>query len=80
MELAEEFAEDDVWDAGDMGCGELLILLRKRLRDMPGGTLKLIASDTGAIEDIPAYCRITGHELRRAVHPAYWIRARTNML
>jgi len=80
LELAEEFAEDDVWDAGDMGCGELLILLRKRLRDMPGGTLKLIASDTGAIEDIPAYCRITGHELRHAAHPAYWIRARTNML
>ena len=72
-------AEDDVWDAGDMGCGELLLPLRKRLLNMPGGTLKLVTSDTGAIEDIPAYCRITGHELRHAAHPAYWIRARTNM-
>lgn len=71
-------AEDDVWDAGDMGCGELLLLLRKRLLNIPGGTLKLIATDTGAIEDIPAYCRITGHELRHAAHPAYWIRARTH--
>lgn len=71
-------AEDDVWDAGDMGCGELLLLLRKRLLNMPGGTLKLVANDTGSIEDIPAYCRITGHELRHAAHPAYWIRARTN--
>lgn len=69
-------AEDEVWDAGDMGCGELLLLLRKRLLAMPGRMLKLIANDTGAIEDIPAYCRITGHELRHAAHPDYWIRAR----
>ncbi len=69
--------EDDTWDAGGMGCGELVLALRMRLRAMPGRTLKLIANDAGAPEDIPAWCRMTGHELLRAEAHAYWIRART---
>lgn len=70
--------QDDVWDAGDLGCGELVIHLRNRLRKMPGKVLKLIAHDPGAPADIPAYCRMTGHQLLSA-DPAthsYWIRAR----
>jgi tRNA 2-thiouridine synthesizing protein A len=70
---------DDLWDAGDMGCGELIMYLRTRLRAMPGRVLKLIARDPGAIEDIPAYCRMTRDELIHAA-PAecsFWIRART---
>jgi tRNA 2-thiouridine synthesizing protein A len=54
---------DAQWDAGEMGCGELLLKLRKKLRDMPGQIIRLIALDRGAIEDIPSYCRITGHQL-----------------
>jgi tRNA 2-thiouridine synthesizing protein A len=68
--------EDDTWDAGDMGCGELVLALRIRLRTMPGRTLKLIATDAGAPEDIPAYCRLTGNELQHVEGQAYWIRAR----
>jgi tRNA 2-thiouridine synthesizing protein A len=68
--------EDDTWDAGDMGCGPLLLGLRQRLRKMPGRTLKLVAIDPGAPEDIPAFCRMTGHDLRLAEAHAYWIRAR----
>ncbi|HNT40102.1 MAG TPA: sulfurtransferase TusA family protein [Rubrivivax sp.] len=71
-------AADSTWDAGDMGCGELVLELRKQLRAMPGGTLKLIATDPGAPEDIPAYCRLTRHELLHAAPPAFWIRARTD--
>lgn len=70
--------EDDMWDAQDMGCGELLLALRKRLRAMPGKTIKIIAHDLGAQEDLPAFCRITRHELLRASPPVYWIRARTD--
>lgn len=68
--------EDDSWDAGAMGCGELVLELRMRLKAMPGQVLKLTATDPGAPEDIPAYCRMTRHELVAAAHPAYWIRAR----
>ncbi len=69
--------EDATWDAGDMGCGELVIELRARLRAMPGRVLKLVATDAGAPADIPAYCRMTGHELLEVRPPAYWIRARS---
>jgi len=66
------------WDAGDLGCGELMLGLRKRLRAMPGQVLKLVALDPGAPEDIPAYCRMTGHRLLREdpAAKAYWIEAR----
>jgi tRNA 2-thiouridine synthesizing protein A len=73
--VTEGAAED--WDAGAMGCGELLIGLRKRLLAIPGGTLRLIATDPGAVEDIPAWCRITGHHLLKTEGTSYWIRARS---
>jgi tRNA 2-thiouridine synthesizing protein A len=65
-------APADVWDAGDMGCGELLLLLRLRIERLPSGAvLRLIARDPGAIEDMPAWCRLTGHRLLSAHHPEY---------
>jgi tRNA 2-thiouridine synthesizing protein A len=57
---------DVEWDAGALGCGELLLKLRVKLRNMPGQTIRLVARDRGAIEDIPSYCRITGHQLLMA--------------
>ena len=75
------FAHDDIWDAGDMGCGELVLHLRRKLMAMEGKVLKLVARDAGAPADIPAYCRMTGHQLLHA-DPAvysYWIRAREKL-
>ena len=64
----------DEWDAGDMGCGEVIILLRMRMQKIgPGAVFKLTARDLGAPEDIPAWCRLTGRRLLRAAHPHYWI-------
>jgi tRNA 2-thiouridine synthesizing protein A len=68
--------EDSTWDAGDMGCGELVLALRTRLRAAPGRVLKLVATDPGAPLDIPSFCRMTGNTLLKAEPPAYWIRAR----
>lgn len=66
---------DAIWDAGDMGCGELVLQLRMRLKDLAAGqVMKLTAQDPGAREDLPAWCRLTGHTLLRAEHPDYWIR------
>jgi tRNA 2-thiouridine synthesizing protein A len=60
------------WDAGAMGCGELLIELRSRLLALPPGErFHLVALDPGAREDLPAWCRLTGHALERADHPHY---------
>jgi tRNA 2-thiouridine synthesizing protein A len=73
-------SHDAVWDAGDLGCGDLVLELRGKLRVMPGQVLMLVARDPGASSDIPAYCRMTGHQLLHedAASAAFWIRARTN--
>lgn len=66
---------EDRWDAGDMGCGDLVLELRLRLKALaPGGVLALRATDPGAPIDLPAWCNLTGHSLVAAAHPEYRIR------
>ena len=63
------------WDAGDMGCGQLVFELHLRMKKLkPGETLEIIANDPGAPTDMPAWCRMTGHTLVSADHPVYRIR------
>jgi len=62
------------WDAGDLACGDLLLQLRMRLRSLePGTVVVLTARDRGAVEDIPAWCGLTGHRLLSQDHPVYRI-------
>ena len=64
----------DKLDAGLRGCGELVLELKLRMRALRAGELlRLVAHDAGAPEDLPAWCRLTGHRLRLARHPVYWI-------
>jgi len=66
---------DLIWDAGDLGCGDLVLLLRGKLRAMlPGKLLKVTTLDPGAPEDIPAWCKMTGNRLASQQHPLYFIR------
>jgi len=66
------------WDAGHTGCGELVLLLRDKLVALaPGERLRLVALDPGAVEDIPAWCRLTGHRLLEARPPHYLIERRS---
>jgi len=66
---------DAEWDAGDMGCGDLVLELRGRVEALVAGrVLRLTARDPGAPADIPAWCRMTGHALVSAQHPIYLIR------
>ncbi len=70
---------DDHWDAGELGCGELVIDLRMRMRALaPQQILRLVALDPGAHADIPAWCGMTGHALVHAAHPVYFIRRKDN--
>ena len=70
---------DAEWDAGNMGCGELVLGLRMRLQSMkPGQVLKLTATDLGVPEDLPAWCRLTGHQLVFSNDPEYRIQRREN--
>ncbi len=77
MAMNEPVQPDDTWDAGDMGCGELVFLLSQRMRALgPGKLLTLTATDLGAPHDIPAWCRLTGHALVGAHPPRYLIRSK----
>ena len=68
-----------VWDAGYMGCGELVLELKFKMADLqPGALIKLIARDPGAPEDLPAWCGLTGHRLVKNEHPEYWIEKKPN--
>ena len=62
---------DIFYDFGEMSCGDLLIALLKAMRPLPPGALvEVRALDPGAPIDIPAWCRMVGHELlRRASGP-----------
>ena len=66
---------DERWDAGEMGCGQLVFELRRRMNELePGDTFEVIAQSPGAPADLPAWCRMTGHTLVLAEHPVYVIR------
>ena len=62
------------WDAGEMGCGQLVFELRRRMNELKSGDrLEVIAQSPGAPADLPAWCRMTGHTLVSADHPVYVI-------
>ena len=67
------------WNAGELSCGDLVLELRQRMRAAPGKVLKVIALDAGAPADLPAWCRMTGHQLlaEEPTQQAYWIRAKS---
>jgi tRNA 2-thiouridine synthesizing protein A len=65
---------DAEWDAGDLGCGDLVLALRLRLKELPAGAVLAVrATDPAAPEDLPAWCGLTGHTLVAADHPRYLI-------
>jgi tRNA 2-thiouridine synthesizing protein A len=67
------------WDAGEIGCGQLVFELHRRMKQMkPGESLELIACDPGTPTDLPAWCRMTGHALIAADHRVYVIRRRAD--
>lgn len=66
------------WDAGMLGCGELVIELRTRFVALPAGALfRLIARDPGVPEDLPAWCRLTGHRLVSAEPPVFLLQRKS---
>ena len=69
----------DEWNAGSIGCGELLVKLYLRMRDLqPGQMFRLVSLDPAAPEEMPSWCRLTGHYLVSAQHPEYWIKRKEN--
>ncbi|MGV8844516.1 MAG: sulfurtransferase TusA [Pseudomonas sp.] len=66
-------------DATGLYCPEPVMLLHNKVRDLvPGGVLKVIASDPSTRRDIPKFCLFLGHELleqqERDGAYLFWIR------
>lgn len=51
-------------DARRMLCPMPVIKTQNRVQELaPGDTLEVLCTDPGALNDIPAWCRINGHEI-----------------
>ncbi len=75
MNRVDQLQIAERWDAGDIGCGQLIVSVRNRLGGMQAGELlELTTQNPGAPMDLPAWCRVVGHALISANHPVYVIR------
>jgi tRNA 2-thiouridine synthesizing protein A len=55
---------DQVLDVKGLNCPLPILRAKKALKGLPiGGTLKVLATDPGAVKDFEAFCRTTGNEL-----------------
>lgn len=71
---------DEEWDAGDLGCGDLVLRLRFKLKAMQSGQIiRVRATDLGAPMDLPAWARLTGDALvyRDNANCLYYFRRKT---
>lgn len=51
-------------DARRMFCPMPVIRTQDRVNQLqPGDTLEVVSTDPGALNDIPAWCRINGHKI-----------------
>jgi len=59
--------EPTILDAKGLRCPLPVLKARKAMKDLPAGaTLRVLATDSGAIKDFEAFCKTTGYRLLRA--------------
>ena len=60
-------ASDRVFDGGDMDCGSgLILLIRQNMEPVPaGGVLEIRSTEPTVADELPPWCRMTGHEYLR---------------
>jgi len=75
---AAQLGADAFYDAGEKGCGDgpLDEIAAQMRRLAPGQTLEVRATDPSVANDLPAWCRLVGHELVTQDGDHYLIRRR----
>jgi tRNA 2-thiouridine synthesizing protein A len=59
-----EVLPDKVLDAGESGCGHLVMMAYQAMKSLkPGETLEVLSNDEAADLDLTAWCYMTGHSL-----------------
>ena len=62
--MPEQMTADDVVDARDLMCPMPVLAATKAMRLLePGQVLKVLATDTGSLSDIPAWAQDTDNDL-----------------
>jgi len=63
---------DAAFDGGSLDCGNgLLLLIRRHIDPLPrGALLEIRSTEPTVVEDLPAWCRMTGNELVSTLHEA----------
>ena len=65
------------WDAGEAGCGALIMGLKRAIEQIRGGELlQVTARDSAAPIDLVAWCLMTGNALVSEDHPIYVLQKR----
>lgn len=55
---------DKILDTRGLVCPLPILKTKKAMTEVPaGGTLEILATDPGAVDDFNAFCRATGHTL-----------------
>ena len=73
MTVHEDYDLD--YDAGETGCGELLLDLKVFFRDLePGTVVRVKTYDSGAPNDLQAWCRMREHTVLKVDPPYVTIR------
>src|SRR5579863_2483479 len=56
---------DAMCDGGDLDCGSgLLLIIRNAMEPLPsGGVLEVRSREISVKEDLPAWCRLVGHDM-----------------
>ena len=65
MPAQHPYQPADSFDGGDLDCGNgLLLLIRKHIDPLtPGQLLEILSTEASVVEDLPAWCRLTGNDL-----------------
>lgn len=67
------------WDAGEAGCGVLIMGLKRELQWIQAGALlRVTAHGAGVAMELAAWCRLTGHTLIASDHPTYVIEKKSD--
>lgn len=62
---------------GALGCGDLVFELKAQFdRAEAGQQVRVVSDDPGAGQEIPSWCRMTGHLLLADDPPYYLVRVR----
>ena len=66
---------DLVVDARGTSCPGPILAAKKAIGGVPvGGTMEVMATDSGTLKDIPAWCKKMGHEYLGAFDDAGYLR------